>query len=328
MKFNWKFEIEKQVERYQHCANCIYNNFYQDKRLYILPSLPEKFRDRVIFFPIIESYHSNFQKYSKQPSSEYNLPVNIINSIVSKASYLSNRYLISHNRQRANFVKLKDQFREVLCRYFPKLIDLNVNICPSIFGSIGQFTYNRDNISLYPRFDRKPKEIAKLTVTALTRYKVMNGKVKEDFTIDHKWQESQKESSRIFVNKDFMNLFEDPKGFTNIIEDNFSGILAIKSHKYTNKLGFPIKSILTNINHITNLTKSEKIVLENFINNKNKVVTYDRIADLIWKDKSFEKFSLYAISKLIERIRKKIKATGIKTNLIHTQRKEGFVLYD
>jgi DNA-binding response OmpR family regulator len=113
-----------------------------------------------------------------------------------------------------------------------------------------------------------------------------------------------------------------------VLEDNHCARLIPDSIKYFEELGYPLKSYIKNVKQINNLTNEEKKVLNYLLNNKNKVVSFESIGNIIWEDNDIDKFSLYAISKLIERIRGKLQSNGINYNTLHTQRSSGYALYD
>ena len=48
----WNFDINKQEENYQKVRWQIdHNPVWQELRYYILPSMPQKFRNRVVYYP-------------------------------------------------------------------------------------------------------------------------------------------------------------------------------------------------------------------------------------------------------------------------------------
>ena len=49
-------------------------------------------------------------------------------------------------------------------------------------------------------------------------------------------------------------------------------------------------------------------------------------AEAVWKEQVDQKFSLYALVKLVENLRRKIRVSGINKPLIHTLRRQGYVL--
>ena len=79
----------------------------------------------------------------------------------------------------------------------------------------------------------------------------------------------------------------------------------------------------------SNFTPAEKRILTGLIENKGELLTYDEIGNLFWgEDGSLEKFSLYSIAKITEKIRRKIKNFGVYQELVYTVRGKGYVLYD
>lgn len=99
--------------------------------------------------------------------------------------------------------------------------------------------------------------------------------------------------------------------------------IARKSEKYLEKLGFSIK---TEIPKLKNLTRQEQDVLNILHANSGKIVSFDEIAEVLWKEKSDDKFSLEAMAKVIENLRKKIKQVGINKEIIFTKRGSGYLL--
>lgn len=75
---------------------------------------------------------------------------------------------------------------------------------------------------------------------------------------------------------------------------------------------------------ISNLTFGEKCILTALIENKEAVVTYEDIASLVLQKD--EAFSLYSISKRIQRLRDKLDSGGIGKHHIQTVRGVGFQL--
>ena len=73
-----------------------------------------------------------------------------------------------------------------------------------------------------------------------------------------------------------------------------------------------------------NLSPTEKIILRLLIQKAGGVVTFDEFGNELFGDEN--DFSLYAISKNIERLRNKLEANGISGSYIQTLRSKGYVL--
>ena len=76
------------------------------------------------------------------------------------------------------------------------------------------------------------------------------------------------------------------------------------------------------------LSLKEHKVFTQLIKHKREIVCFDKIGKVIWGGEFYDKFSIFAITKLIERLRKKIKKIGISSEIIQTVRKRGYVLID
>jgi DNA-binding response OmpR family regulator len=75
-----------------------------------------------------------------------------------------------------------------------------------------------------------------------------------------------------------------------------------------------------------NLTKKETDFMNLLIRNPGQVVSFDQISLALWKEKSYDKFSLNAIAKIAQRIREKLKAHDIEPNYLKTSTGKGYTL--
>ncbi|MFA7301508.1 MAG: helix-turn-helix domain-containing protein [Candidatus Shapirobacteria bacterium] len=104
---------------------------------------------------------------------------------------------------------------------------------------------------------------------------------------------------------------------------NNSVKLTTDSNKYLEKLGFYKKLILPKLN---SLTIQEEKVWELLQNNAGEIVSFDQVANALWQDKVDDKFSLEAMAKVIENLRKKVRESGINKEMIFTKRGKGYIL--
>lgn len=73
------------------------------------------------------------------------------------------------------------------------------------------------------------------------------------------------------------------------------------------------------------LSPNEHKLFDLLWKNQGALITFDEAGDCIWGDTS-DKFSLEALAKLVEGIRRKIRTCGINTDPIKTLRKRGYLL--
>lgn len=75
----------------------------------------------------------------------------------------------------------------------------------------------------------------------------------------------------------------------------------------------------------SNLSRKERAFLYLLLSSKRKIVSRDKVAQTIWGKDWEEKYSDWAIDRLVYRIRKKFKTLGMDKNLLKTAKKKGFV---
>lgn len=72
------------------------------------------------------------------------------------------------------------------------------------------------------------------------------------------------------------------------------------------------------------ITQSENLLLSAFLKNPNKVLSRDKISEILWGDASYEKYSDWAIDQSIFKLRRKLKSLGIQTPMIQTIKGRGY----
>lgn len=77
-------------------------------------------------------------------------------------------------------------------------------------------------------------------------------------------------------------------------------------------------------NEIMELSRKEYLVLRVLYKLRGKLVTYDRIGNLLWRDNP-ERYSLWAISQIIRRIRKRLAFYNLNPKIIRSRRAEGYL---
>ena len=282
----FKFEIEKQEIQYNKIKEKLKTGFYQNLKFYVLPYMPEKFRNRVIFLPEV-----------CEPEKTY-----------KKQKHKIDELEVGWNENKKIFI-------QKLERYFPKLNQIDIAISPVLYGSLGSYWLQRGSITVKPRYDRKIDGLQKLIITAVTHYFNYGTEDNLEDKIDI-WKEKQTKAQDI-ENAIFPKVKD--KSMVKILDTEFAGRLAQESASYLAKLrsGSKVK-----IQKPKGLTKSEDIVFDILLQNKNKLVSFDELADSLWKENSEDKYSEYAITKLVERLKKKV-----PPNSIQPQRGAGYILH-
>lgn len=99
------------------------------------------------------------------------------------------------------------------------------------------------------------------------------------------------------------------------------------SHRYLKILGFPGKHTSFELeNFIQTLSPLETNLFMRLWTSTGRLITFDEAAEATWTQNHIEKFSPYALAKLVESLRSKLIAFGIQRPMIHTLRKQGYLL--
>ena len=210
-----------------------------------------------------------------------------------------------------------------------------VTIFPTILGTTCSFNWtpNKDrSMFIYICEDQDVYAITEAILTALTRKDVYNN-------LNGTWAESEllvdwllTKSSLSQILKKFVpnsNFVPTLKG--TLVKQHAK--LLKRSEEFYRKLGLPADQTVFEIKGpeltihdqpIRNLTPTEKIILKFLIEKANNVASFDELGDVLFK--TDDNFSLYAISKQIERLRNKLEENGISGSYIQTLRGQGYLL--
>jgi len=310
MKITFSYNKKIQSEYLEKVKKVVKEGFYTELNFYILPELPEKFRDRVIFLP----------RYKNKTES-----IDIIKSNELK-------YKIKIEKLINQLDKNKEKIEKFLYSTFSKINkNFKIQIYPVFFGSVGRYEIGKNLIYIFPRFDRTLPQTIKLVVTALVHYsnkKIFTSKNDLNLLRNKPWFEKQNLSKKIASSDKFIKLFGKCEDINDILKFKTCARYISDHKKYLKDLKIKSKEKINGNSYFKNLTTKETKLLKALINNKNKIIDYDLISDILWGEKSTEKFSLYAISKTIERIKNKLYQNGQIANLIHCQRGKGYALFD
>lgn len=301
-------------EYLEQISRKLQTGFYQNKRLYLLDYIDPIFPDRTVFLPQ--------QLINKTTNFDNTQPIENESQQYTKALDQQIKLLNDH---------LPD-FKRILSKQYSQSSIDKITIRPAIFGPIGEISETNE-FTIFPRFDRNPKQVLQLIVHNL--YLKHNINAPKSRNADQ-WTKEEWEKEHLAVFEITKELLKGDSSLNNYKTDTFVNIIGKKSKgnlvkesvQNYNKIGYPVQPQLDLKKLKPRLTKKEILILKELNNNKYEITTFDRLSEVIWKEKATEKFSLYALTKRIQRIRDKLKINGLSENLIHTQRGKGYVLFD
>lgn len=270
------------------------------------------------FFPEVSKLEKNIELRNVSKAillkKHRPVPASVIKDIENKWNSISNRFF--------------DFFEDI----FPidlKKLDIDIHI--TNYGRDTAASYiltnkGYGNFEIYLRSDAKAELIAESIIKGF-----FSKKLKEDHL---QWSESRAIYEFILKSTKLKKLFPEYTGTLNSLRESDDEIELLKqSKKFLNNIGyvseegfkFENNNIYFN-GHIPqyNFTPTETKILKLLFEKRNNICSYFDIANAIWDDP--DSFSIWAISRMIYKIRNKLQVNGYPASKLITYRGKGFVL--
>lgn len=301
-----------ELERYLAVLKGVKKGTYRDFGLYVLPYLPAMFRNRVALLP--QTSLVDKEDVDRTADIGDKDKEKIIKSINKARSFIKHTRGFEYHK----FELLCQKLQPKILAQFPKYQKLDITVSPTAFGAVGHFSFKKGEILLRPRFDRKYNEIFKLFISSLANYYLFNS---QNCGPDGNWTQRQAQLEEIYDQITKGEKVVRASSLSQILQFQHCGKYAQESINFLkgiNKPKKPFKDKSTNTNCLAGYLEQRS----------NQIVGYDEISDFLWKDNSYDKFSLYAIAKQMERVRVQIiKKGNLLYNPIHSQRGKGYLYF-
>jgi len=337
MELNLKYEynLQTEIERIADTCCGIYSGFFQSKGFFLVETLTRK---DSIFVVLPKLNYSSISNYWEQIGSLDDVNVMKLRSgnilfykmqsleVKTASEILISKFITKLNSHVCELEKEID-------RMFPTLLKnkLTVTIRPTMYGTRGTFskilkTKNQMNIDfLYLRLDSDFHTLLSLITSSIIMY------LKNCDWHDEFWHERQAIS-------DFLSKTNKRDSGLGLVDRLRKGCILkeeewMESCKYYEYLGFPVRNAVEVSNGlvylngilIPSITETECKIIRNMLGKSNATLFYDEIGDILWGN-SEKEFSLWAIAKLMQRIRKKFQSISNNAKIIRNVRGKGYIL--
>lgn len=312
------YSLKSQARYICFLAKGIVDGIYQKGGFSVLPyQVPGNFW--TVYFPDLDLSRSFWQEIAKTQHDDFSKPFSKLaeDEVILKLKTKLNKELENSWRSQ------EDKFWQ-LCEKFLNLKSLvskikEVRIIPTNFGTFGSYhpniTKTGYTLTLSSRSDVGGENIVHLLLMNL--YNLCYRDAAEIGEID--WYKRQAVTEFLVQKTIFSELFILCK-----VTATTPAHIA-DSVKYLTKLGFPPASVrdFSSLENI--LTVKERILFDLLKHAEGKLVDFNMIGDSLWSNNE-DKFSLYAITKLIEGLRVKMRSTGFDSSILKTSKGQGYFL--
>lgn len=336
MKIVWEWSIESESARILEMSTKVSNGFYQLHHFLPLPFDLKKVRtdsSHHVYLPDIP--YTKIPRYWESVSKAgHHYPLPKIASISDHlVDYLSTIHLpsLDHLSLKIDAETYLPKAISWLSTTFPTLpLPEIILIHPSYFGTTGSFHFNQalKTVILYLRNDQDLYTLVEILLSAILRPHAGE-------TLYTDWEKTEYLVDYLLLESSLKNILPPAATWQpTTIPPHYPESLKKESSDFLQKIGLNNHSecqfklqgevIFFNKVPLTDFTPHQNALLKALINRSPTPLTLDEIGNIIFtKD---EKFSLAAISKTIERLRKKFADLGISSSYIATSSGIGYYL--
>lgn len=293
--------------------------FYRDS-YYVIP-YPDKTNKHAVYFPNL-NYSPGFWKNLEQ-LKDYSLTQTYPDSLLKDVSKLVSDPA-STSTLASSFLNHWPKFLKIAQSTFDikKLLSQisGIQILLTEYGTAGSFsrTIHRRKFSLYitSRTDL-PWQNIYITFLQGLILTLQAGSANDVGTVGYYQRNAIKDF--ILCHTKLGSFLDYPRPLSKITPQLISDF-----KDYLSKLGFP--QYTTEFSTFENsLTPQERLLWNYLKNHSGQLTGFDSAAEVIWGDQTDQKYSLYALAKLIQNLRKKLRLAGHQKKHIYTLRKQGYL---
>ena len=340
MKTLWEYSLKTEALRILHCARQISVGFYRANNFYVLPYRETNNKYSDVVFPDLP--YCNIPRFWKKVASvnTATLPIKANNGLIKQIEKLTKS---SHfpKPKITNVKKVWEKAQKEIIKDIYQIMPdrrsaiKKIIIYPTLFGTSTSFSLLKSfpaTFIIYLREDQDIYTITEALTTSLTRSS-------DCHKSNPKWLESEFLTDWLMTKSviaNVLNKYQPKTNWTPTIKQvgNKQNARPLKeSEEFYKKLGVPMlnkpfssngKIPLLNGKPINNLTEREREMLVAMINKKGDTLTFDELGEILFINE--KNFSLYAISKTIQRLRDKFEENGVSGSYIQTLRGKGYLL--
>lgn len=237
------------------------------------------------------------------------------------------------NRVEQNWYRVQAQLEDYLLETFPQFRSLKIHfeVRWTHYGTLVSFRLretirNRLSLTVYVRDDMGVTQIAEGFFSSL-----FGLKMKRDYA--YSWPQREAIIDFIFLETKFRRLFPD---YCPTLEKNSptkdNDRLLHESRAYLHELGLANKPALSlkdqkvwirGVLPKIALSPSEEALLSKLLLSGNTPVSYYELGDVLWKDNP-DNFSLWALARMVYKIRRKLKFNNLPEDIIKNKRGYGY----
>ncbi|MBP9702745.1 winged helix-turn-helix domain-containing protein [Candidatus Woesebacteria bacterium] len=330
---NFTHSPELEARRILFVAGSLARGWYQKHNFLILPELAARAPSSQVILPnlpytTIPRFWESVAKLKLVTPQLAPAPLIAATEALCKPFYKPALYVSHLSELEKSYNQVKDNFWNTLFTLFPSYSSRVkvITIISSQYGSSSSFnlaTTEYSSITIYLRSDTKIDKLLWSILAAIFRPKMQDEQ-------KYSWEEVEAVIDWLMSESSLAAKLSHPHPTLTNLRANQLSKYRQDSEAYLSSLGISgvlrLEKLSSSYSYgdtkISDLTTKQQILLDLLLVRRGLTVSYDEIAASLWPDD--EDWSLYAITKEVQRLRDKIKSCGINSPLIHAHRKLGY----
>ncbi len=336
MKIIWDWSLESETNRLMQSARNIGNGFYALQNFYPLPwTKSNKYLTCGVYLPLIKYQSIPRFWFSASRLDDHNLPMHTPPTIARELqSFLTPLSLTEpdYHTLASTFETTTPQVLSFIKHAFPTIpLPSQITIYPTYFGTTGSFNWmtSAGQVVIYHRIDQGIRSLVECLLTSIIRPHALkhgNGGWSEtEFLVDYLLQYSAL-NQIVPLDPSWSPTHKNTAVNKTSVRDKSVEFLRTIGAPTSNTQKFSIHDdqVYFDNKALPSLSRKESLILHSLVRSAPQPISIDTIADLIFTKE--DKFSLSAINKTIERLRKKLATLGISSSYIATASGVGYYL--
>lgn len=332
------YSYDSEIRRILYTLEKVKSNFYQSNNFLLLDLKAPRIAGAVCLprFPhqlneeLLSEINSQVTPYLDS-KHEVKLPKKVRDELIENIHtlMLSDEEVAAFKK---SWLSVKSKFYGAVETIFD-LSGIDFTICPTRFGTGGS-TITQDEASkkvlLYFNIDSDISSLASIMLMSLFSLDGFRGS-------KELWRQRQVMVDYLFSKTKLVDIFPKRKttmlsALDKVVQDTS---IVEMSNEFYNYLGYPVSGVITldgetvKVNGIeadlNRYSPVHVLLVKYFLQNADRILSYEELAKVIWGDKWVSKYSIWALSKHISYLRRMLKDLGINPNRIQTYKKKGFL---
>ena len=326
----WNYSLETEADRIINTLHHTANRFFPTNGFLVLPYLVPG-NGQTVFLPDLKYDFKLLADCAKMaPLIPMPAPAviqkRLQDNLLKQGWQAQNQLVLG---LKTKWQSLAPRFWPLFNRFFPAIELAEVVIQPTQFGSLSSFDLQKKRLTIFIRLDMYLGHLAEAIISGALMHRLA--------AADYPWSEKEAFVDILLTQTSVKKLFPEYTPTLELTHRQETAPLKLASVAYLTKLGIKNQSVFKIENEQVMIktqpvkntfTATEKELLKTLIGQKNQVCSFDTLAEIIWPKETEEKFSCWAITKTVQRLRDKLRSLGISPAVIQAQRKQGYMLVD